>query len=368
MRPAGTAGAPDMPLDSAALLAAISDDLPAGPNLEFDADFGALERAAQGKPEQQYGNTIIPAEEPDWKDVAAQAAALLERTRDLRVLAHLAVARLHLDGLPGYAEVLALTRELLEARWETIHPQLDPEDDNDPTLRANALLRLGHPGLVLKVLRTLPLAGSPRAGQFSWRDVQIAIGAIEVGEGTEKPTESTIRAAFRETDPARLAALREAVAQATDAATGITAVFDAQAGHGSGPDLAELIKLLRDIGRTIERYADFGATVPSPETAETAAPMTAAEITGGTAPSMAPTRQSGPISATSLTEITTRSDALHLLDLVCRYYQRYEPSSPLPMLIERARSLAEKDFLDILRDLAPDGLAQAQSIIRSRDA
>ena len=59
------------PLDAGALLEAVSEDLPGGPNLEFDPDFGALERAAQGKPEQQYGDTIIPAEEPDWKDVEA---------------------------------------------------------------------------------------------------------------------------------------------------------------------------------------------------------------------------------------------------------------------------------------------------------
>ena len=37
-------------------------------------------------------------------------------------------------------------------------------------------------------------------------------------------------------------------------------------------------------------------------------------------------------------------------------------SSPLPLLIDRAKRLAPMPFLDILRDLAPDGLAQAQTI------
>ncbi len=356
-----------MPFDASALLAPVSDDEPSGPNLEFDPDFGALERAAQGKPEQQYGNTVIPAEEPDWKDVAAQASALLERTRDLRVLAHLAVARLQLEGLPAFAEVLTLTRELLEARWDGIHPQLDPEEDNDPTLRANALLRFGHPALVLKKLRTLPLAGSPRMAQFSWRDVAIATGAMEPDPDTEKPSESAIRAAFRESDPARLTALREAAAQAVAAAKAIPATFDERSGSGSGPDFTDLTKQLNDIVRTIDRFADFDAAAPEEAQDESAA----ADDTGG-APAeeasvaAAPARRGG-VSAASLTEVTTRADAVRLLELVVRYYQRYEPSSPLPLLIERARALAEKDFLDILRELAPDGLSQAENIVGRRD-
>lgn len=354
------------PFDAAAVLAPVSEDAPAGPNLEFDGDFSALERAAQGKPEQQFGDTIIPAEEPDWKDVAAQAEALLERTRDLRVLAHLAVARLYLAGLPAYAEVLAACQALLQERWEAVHPQLDPEDDNDPTLRANALLHIAHPGWVLKHLRGLPLARSARAGQYSWRDVAIATGVIEAPGQEEKPNESAIRAAFQDSDPARLTALRDAAVQAADAASGIGAAFDTHAGYGNAPDFDDLLKLLRDIARTIERYAMLdgdAAAEPPAGTEGEAEPAAGADMA---APAAAP-RPGGAVSAAALREVTTRADAMRLLDLVCGYYRRYEPSSPLPLLIDRARRLAEKDFIDILRDLAPDGVMQAQVIIGNRD-
>jgi type VI secretion system protein ImpA len=33
---------------------------PCGENLEYDADFQAMEQAMQGKAEQQFGDTIIP--------------------------------------------------------------------------------------------------------------------------------------------------------------------------------------------------------------------------------------------------------------------------------------------------------------------
>jgi type VI secretion system protein ImpA len=56
-------------IDVDALLAPVSEDAPCGPDLEYDAEFLALEDAARGKAEQQFGDTIIPAEDPDWRKV-----------------------------------------------------------------------------------------------------------------------------------------------------------------------------------------------------------------------------------------------------------------------------------------------------------
>ncbi len=348
------------PLDSGAWLAAVSDDSSTGPNLEFDPDFAALDRAAQGKVEQQYGDTIIAAEEPDWKEVEAQAVALLERTRDLRVLGHLAVAKLHLSGLAEYAEALALIRQLLETWWDEVHPQLDPEDDNDPTLRANALLRLSHPGLVLKFIRDMPLASSPRLGNYSWRDVGVATGTIP-SDARNKPTETVVRSAFQDSDATRLWPLRAAAETIGKEAAAISAVFDTRSGYGTGPDYSELIKLTGELARMIERYAI------APADNEATAPVAAEAEAGPTGTTPGPATRSAGITAAALAEVTSRADAVRLLELVCEYYRKNEPSSPLPLLIERARRLAEMNFLDILRDLAPDGLGQAQNVIGKLD-
>ena len=37
-----------------------------------------------------------------------------------------------------------------------------------------------------------------------------------------------------------------------------------------------------------------------------------------------------------------------------------EPSSPIPLFVERAKRLVSKDFLEVLADIAPDALAQAR--------
>jgi type VI secretion system protein ImpA len=51
--------------------------------------------------------------------------------------------------------------------------------------------------------------------------------------------------------------------------------------------------------------------------------------------------------------VTSRAQAIALLDQIHRYFRRSEPSSPVPMLCERARALAERDFMGVLRDVLP---------------
>jgi type VI secretion system protein ImpA len=47
-----------------------------------------------------------------------------------------------------------------------------------------------------------------------------------------------------------------------------------------------------------------------------------------------------------------------MLDMLIDYYRQHEPSSPLPILLERARRLVPKTFFEIMEDIAPDGMAQ----------
>lgn len=342
------------------MLPDLTEDVPAGENLELEPDFDALARAAQGRPETQYGDTINAAVPPDWKDTEALALNLLERTRDLRVLTYLAVARLHLTGLPGFAEVLSQIRWQLEHRWPHVHPQLDPEDANDPTLRANALLRLRDPTDVLRGIRDLPLADTPR-GTVSWRDIAIARGLVEPEPGRNQLSEAFIQGAFQATQPTRRKALRSAADRIAEEIEAIPRIFEAQAGAQTGPNFDDLVKLIGSIRKELHAVEEVTA-----EPAE-AAPATERPQDDVPAPATHPAHLSspappGPDEARSITAISSREDALHLLEMAAAYFRRNEPSSPLPILIDRARRLGRMQFMDILRDLAPEGLVQAELV------
>jgi len=50
----------------------------------------------------------------------------------------------------------------------------------------------------------------------------------------------------------------------------------------------------------------------------------------------------------------SRAAALALIDAVAQHMKRAEPSSPVPYLLERAKSLAARDFASLLADLLPE--------------
>jgi type VI secretion system protein ImpA len=340
----------------------LSAEMPAGENLELDPEYGALERAALGRPETQYGDTITPATPPDWREAEMIALRLLERTRDLRIMVHLAVARLHLSGVPEFADILTQIRLQLENRWAEVHPQLDAEEDNDPTLRSNVLYQLGDPARVQRLLRDRPLANSARTGPVSWRDIEVFLGAVEPDPGKKRPTEALIRDAFEKTDQTALAHLRQGVDQAVQEVTAIPLIFEATAGAGTGPTFGgrhfnDLSKLLVDIQKGLQRFEVIREQEPVPVEPE-AAEEAVSEQTDAV-PQPVVRRAAG---VRSIAAVNTRDDALYLLELASAYFRTYEPSSPVPMLIGRAQRLARMEFMEILRDLAPDGLGQAQVV------
>jgi type VI secretion system protein ImpA len=66
-------------------------------------------------------------------------------------------------------------------------------------------------------------------------------------------------------------------------------------------------------------------------------------------------------------EVRTREDAIRLLDKVCDFLERQEPSNPAPLLIRRAKRLMTMSFVDIINDMAPESLVQVRNIAGIRD-
>ncbi len=66
-----------------------------------------------------------------------------------------------------------------------------------------------------------------------------------------------------------------------------------------------------------------------------------------------PDREATPSSAANF-QARSRGDAVKLLGAVINYYAINEPSSPLPMLLDRARALVGRDFIGIIKDVLPE--------------
>src|SRR5688572_4372980 len=114
------------------LLEPISADQPCGPDLFYDARFEELETLLKGKPEVEIGSIVKPAEPPDWVELRDRAIDFLRASKHLRPAVLLSCSWVKLDGLPGFLDGLKLVQGLVEKYWATVHPVLDPEDNNDP--------------------------------------------------------------------------------------------------------------------------------------------------------------------------------------------------------------------------------------------
>lgn len=335
-------------MDVDTLLQSLGEDAPSGEDLEYDPAFTELEIAAQPGEEKQAGDEIIAATEPDYKDVRAKALEVLERSHDLRAAVFLAEAELRLRGFPGFADTTTYIRRCLEEFWDSCHPQLDADDDNDPTMRVNAVLTLADPDRILRGVRKAPLTHSRSFGMMSLRDIAVAEGDITPPSDMDTvPDSASISAAFQDTDDEKLRETAEAAATALADVQAISAKFDAET-PGQGPDLDPLIKLLKQASKRLNT-----------ELGETGGEEADSEIVSDAAAAAPPdvARGGGGSGA-----INSPNDVLNALDRIMGYYERAEPSSPVPVLLRRAKKLVNADFLTIVKDLAPGGVENVNLI------
>ena len=335
--------------DVDALLLPLDEAAPCGPpDMEYDEVFQALEMAARGKTEQQFGDTVIPAEDPDWVQMRTLALRLFERTRDLRVAVHLIRASLRTSGLGALADGLALVTGLLERHWAHVYPLLDADDGDDPTERMNALAPLTDLMSVLADVRAARVPGD-RSG-VTGRMIELASGKAVAGPDERLPSAAALVPVLQGGEAAepgfvaRLTGLPAQVAQ-------LDALLNERVGTAS-PEFKPLRLLVRAIADVAAGAA--GSVAPSTEAAAAAA---AAPGPAGVWPTAAPV---GVVVAPG--QIASREDAIRLLERVCEWIERNEPSHPAPLLIKRAQRLMTKNFFEIIRDLAPDGLDSVEKI------
>jgi type VI secretion system protein ImpA len=339
-------------LDLEALLAPISESAPTGGNLEYEPDFAALEEAALGKPERQMGGGTIAGEPPNFNLLFARSNELLRRSKDLRIAGHLTRACIDRQGFAGLHQGLSLLRGLLEKYWASVHPQLDPDDANDPTMRVSALSALVSPDL-LAALRAAPLLVSQVAGPISLRHFAIAAGEMPQPSGSPKVDANLLDAGFREIQLAALQTLATALQGARDELKRLGEAFQAGAGV-PGPDFSSLDRVLYQAQSAVRPRLAARVAEGAPLKTDGAEP-----VNGTLEGASAAVVQSAPAITGA---IRNREDVVLMLDKICGYYERYEPSSPLPLLLQRCRKLAALSFIDIVKDLAPSALQQVELI------
>ena len=313
-----------------------------GPDLEYDADFLELNQTAAGKPETQFA----PAEPPQWLLVREQAEALLVRTRDLRLALIWARAVLNTDGLPGLLPVLQLFHGLLDAYWDQgLHPMLDP-DDGDSFARQSALGSLDKLDGLLGDVRQAQVLNDRRLGGMRVREIEIALERLPPRPDESARTIGQLQGVLGEF-PDLTQRVREAVEGSLQVLKQLLRVMNDRVGMDQAVDVKALRLMLEAVK----------SALPVPADAE------GAEGGEGSGEGLAPGGGSTARGGGTLTRIDSRQDAIRAINLVCEYLERSEPTNPAQFLLRRAERLIEKNFLQLVRDLAPEAMAEVARIM-----
>lgn len=319
-------------------------DSPCGESLEYDDEFREMEKAAVSRPPREFEKDGV-AVGPDWRSVLGHAQNLFERTRDLRVAIYWARAQLHLEGASMLPEGLRLIEGMLARFWDDLHPR---PDEGDAYARVNALNDMCSQAGMLGDLREALVFNDRSIGELRGRDVEIALGVLEARSDESAMGRGTVEQMLRDAVESA-PQVREFPLVALAKVAELQQLMRDRVGYSSAPELQPLVTVLSGLRDVMPGAHSSGAGDSAEDAGE------------GAAGDASPRRGSGRASLGGAIE--SRNDALRAIDLVCEYLERTEPTNPAQLLLRRARKLVNKNFVELVRELAPESLNEVARVM-----
>ncbi len=368
-------------MDIEILLKPVEGDNPSGTELRHDARFHAIERLlepadkkARVTPEGAFNPSAPPV---GWDEISSTGMELAEDGRDLRLLVILVRAAFASDGFDGLATGLDMLTQTLATYWDSLHPELRDRDTAKAaaTPRINALRQLENDenGLLgdMKFSALLtpkgigPIMGYDLSvGTFSEHEMQAKavsglssaelaeIGAAH-GQRLNKVRAGT--AALAAEEPERAQAMLDGITTCEAAITTLCDTLSEVGNFGDEagltlPEITEFLQLVR--ATLVKAMSQTGDTTDAPTTDAAAQPAAA----------------STPTSPSTPGSISTRKDVEKMLDGIIAFYEKTEPSSPIPHLARRMRRMVPMNFLQLMEEVAPSGMKEFRNVAGVEDA
>jgi type VI secretion system protein ImpA len=294
----------------------ISGDSPCGEDfVDNSVEYSALEAKIGGV-----------AESSEWKKLKQEVEGFLGKTKDIRLYAVYTRILIHTEKNPvmGLAKGLQLVHHSMENCWDCLYPNID-EDDPDEAFfdRNNALAEFASfKHLILPLSKKLTVL-SIGLGNYTLEDIV----TLDAGG----------------------------------------AVTDKQPLQGLMPDeektyaeLLEYFRLSLETAESIKTLYHQKTNEVFPEFNEHLLPMLKKGVAlgGGNVPDDTAFAESGGIDGNQVVvptmqiqgAINNRKDIIKALGLICEYYETNEPSSPIPLMLERVTKMVEMNYREIFAE------------------
>ncbi len=331
-----------MALDIASLIAPLSEDAPSGPDLGFDIERQEIESAFERSISLSEGE----ADEIDWRATINLIVAQAQKTRDLWLAVYLMRAAAQSGNFELVVDGADFMAGLLEERWADFHPQLEEYEFIGRKAPVESLTKLAD---FINPMNRLVLIEHPRLGRYTGADF-LAFAK----KGANAPNFGMFRALIESSDTSDLEAV---VGQFDRLRKAIERVDAVMTEHAEGDTSTNFDPTYEQIDALRKAVA---AQIPGFEQAA------AEEGDSWASDSSTAGRPSGDESDRGFSGgIGSRDDVMRALDAICVYYSRYEPTSPVPLALQRAREWISLDFMAVLEDIAPGSLDEAKRVLTS---
>lgn len=320
------------------LLAPVSDEDAAGPDLAYDPERHEIEQAFETSVgDEAEGDPV------DWRTISRLIETQSARTKDVWLAVYLCRAGAR-SGQIGVVETGALyLAGLFDRYWDDMHPKLDEYGFQGRKGPCDSLARISE---FLGPLKRAPLLEHPRLGRFSGADFDRFRANAESEDGY-----GLFRAALQDTPEETLREIVERLDRIATAIRGVDAILTARAEGDTGTNFAPTYDALNEMKRAVLAFTAAPEAVEEAAAGEEAAAEGRAE--GG-----------GPRIGG---RVESRDDVMKALDAIGDYYRRKEPTSPVPLALQRAREWVSADFMSILQDIAPDAISDARRVLVRRE-
>lgn len=312
--------------------------------VEFDPLFSEVEAILTQS--EESANPLSGEDELpliNWITISEKTSELLYQYKDLRVLLWSLRANLYIDGISSLFSGMKTLSELIENNSELLYPK--SEDGDIRSSHAAALGWLSASQCVAELKQTKITADH----NYTLNDIAtIDSGEIRDNYATSLSALLTSLTNSEDINISNISGHFSFVIQALDKIEG----YANQYTDGYILDCSVLKQFLTRCISTLNQLTSFSDADNHSEPQE--------DIPDNNNPGIPVTASlNSPVRITDIT-LRSRQEVLIMLDCILDYFQRYEPSHPVPIFIQRSKQMIGMDFASIVEKLLPESVSTLQ--------
>ncbi|WP_444883478.1 type VI secretion system protein TssA [Microbulbifer sp. PSTR4-B] len=302
-----------------------------------------------------------------WRDVAKAAEKILtKKSKDLEVASWYTEALIRLHGFSGLRDGFLLIEQLVTNFWDGLYPVPDEDGIETTVAPLTGLNGDGGDGTLMMPIRSAPVTPEGDYGDFSFFQHQQARDADRIADEDAKAARiETLGYSLEDVDQCVNSAtnewaknLIETIEATISSYKNINDALRSSCGHDAPPS-TNISSLLDEVLRTArfiyKSQLDALAQNEAPEVTEDTQSNSPIEEA---VPNVASTIVANAIAAPT-GPVSSREDALKLLEQAAKYFRTYEPHTPLAPGLERLIGWGRMTVSELMTELLPDEQSRA---------